>query len=262
MTVYSSQDQYADQSYNADARANWDNIGEISDLLITPEGQVKAVLVDVGGFLGMGEHRVALDMANVHLLHDDSGDRFAAVNSSADELKSAPAFERTDTTTMASDGGMSGTMAAPGADTTMTGKMADNSGSMDNSGGMMSTGTDTTTADNATAPMVTPGTRPAMQREGYTDVDYGTITADELKSATVYDVNDDAIGEISELVLDQSGKIDQAVVDVGGFLGIGAHQVALPFDNLQIMQNSDGSDFRVYVDESKDSLEQRPEYEG
>ena len=38
---------------------DWDDIGEISDLVLSQDGQVKAVLTDIGGFLGLGERDMA-----------------------------------------------------------------------------------------------------------------------------------------------------------------------------------------------------------
>jgi hypothetical protein len=233
MSVYSSEEDYSDQPYNEEARADWDDIGDVNDVLLGSDGQVKAVLVDVGGFLGMGEHTVALDMSQIHMLRDEGGDRFVAVNFTEDQLKNAPVFERTGST-------------------------------MDGSAGTGDNMAQDTDADAGadTGTMMPADARPAIEREGYADVDYSTLTAEDLTGATVYDVNDEAIGDISELVIDPSGKIDQAVLDVGGFLGMGAHTVALPFDEMQIMREGDGGEIRVYVDESKDSLKQRPQHGG
>ena len=82
-------------------------------------------------------------------------------------------------------------------------------------------------------------TRPAFEREGYMTADYESLTAEQLEGATVYDANDERVGEIKELVLSQDGKIEQAVVDVGGFLGMGEHSVAMSFEELQVMTNED-----------------------
>ena len=273
MSVYSSDAQYDDsQPVTADARANWDDIGEVDDLLITPEGQVKAALVDVGGFLGMGEHRVALDMSMIHMLRDDTGDEFVAVNSSEDALKAAPEFQRTepmnDATAMGvGTAGAGGAMApasngmAPATDmaSDQSASPAGNDMSGDNNMATDNTSADTAPTDQMAADQM--GTRPTVEQEGYSPVDYATLTADELKGATVYDTNNDDIGDVDELVLDPDGKISKAVVDVGGFLGMGAHSVALDFSELQILKG-ENDDIRVYIDASKDELEKRPEYEG
>jgi sporulation protein YlmC with PRC-barrel domain len=106
------------------------------------------------------------------------------------------------------------------------------------------------------------GTRPAFEREGYTDADYAALTAEDLQGAAVYDGNDENVGSVEELVLAADGAIEEAVLDVGGFLGIGAHSVAIPFDEMQVMTNAGGDDVRVYIDQTREQLEQRPEYSG
>lgn len=232
MDVESSQAEYDDtMAVSSTDRGEWDDIGEINDVLISPDGTVKGVLVDIGGFLGMGERTVALDMSRVHLLTDDAGTRFAAVNSSQEELEQAPEFMPTDppaaTMSQTTDG-----VTAPGV---------------------------TGTTGMAAGDMTTPA-RPANVREGFTDVDYATFTAEQLEGASVYGAGDEDVGDVGALVLSPDGRISQAVIDVGGFLGIGTRSVAIPFEQMQVMQN-DAGDIRVYIDAAKDTLEAMPEYE-
>lgn len=73
-------------------RGDWDTIGEIGDLLLDQTGQVRAVLVDVGGFLGIGERTVALDMTRLTVLTDETGTRFVTVAATRPELEGAPPF--------------------------------------------------------------------------------------------------------------------------------------------------------------------------
>jgi hypothetical protein len=51
----------------------------------------------------------------------------------------------------------------------------------------------------------------------------------------VYNQNNETIGDISELIVDNSGKIQAVVVGVGGFLGIGERDVAIPFEQIRIV---------------------------
>ena len=88
-----------------------------------------------------------------------------------------------------------------------------------------------------------------------------TLTADALEDAPVYDANDENIGSVEELILAKDGKIEQAIVDVGGFLGMGEHRIGLAFDEMQVMTNADNSDVRVYINQTRQTLEQRPEYQ-
>ncbi|MCR4267065.1 PRC-barrel domain-containing protein [Nitratireductor sp. ZSWI3] len=73
--------------------ANDENIGEIGDIILTPEGQVDAVLVDVGGFLGIGEKEVAIGMDNLAFMTDGEGSLYLYTNFSKEELEQQPAYD-------------------------------------------------------------------------------------------------------------------------------------------------------------------------
>ena len=103
--------------------------------------------------------------------------------------------------------------------------------------------------------------RPAMQADGYADVPADQVTANNLTGATVYGPDNQSVGEVGDLVVDADGKITNAIVDVGGFLGIGEHSVEVAFNEMQIMQNTDGSEVRVNISATKEQLEGRPEYQ-
>jgi len=49
----------------------------------------------------------------------------------------------------------------------------------------------------------------------------------------VYNNNNEKIGDIKELMTDNSGKIQNVVIGVGGFLGMGEHDVAVKFGELK-----------------------------
>ncbi len=61
----------------------------------------------------------------------------------------------------------------------------------------------------------------------------GQWRASKLDGVNVYNNNNEKIGDISELIVDQSGKIQAVVIGVGGFLGMGEHDVAVPFDQIK-----------------------------
>ena len=48
----------------------------------------------------------------------------------------------------------------------------------------------------------------------------------------VYNQNNEKIGDISELLVDHTGKIQAAILEVGGFLGVGERMVSVNFDQL------------------------------
>ncbi|PCF94991.1 PRC-barrel domain-containing protein [Vreelandella nigrificans] len=72
-----------------------DDIGTISDLIIGEDGQIQAVVVGVGGFLGMGEKDVAIEWDSLELTQDEDGDDYVIrVNASQDALEEAEEYER------------------------------------------------------------------------------------------------------------------------------------------------------------------------
>lgn len=72
---------------------NEEEVGSISELVIDESGQVVAVVVGVGGFLGIGEKDVAIGWDDVTRSNaDDDQDFYIMLN--RDELTSAPTFER------------------------------------------------------------------------------------------------------------------------------------------------------------------------
>jgi sporulation protein YlmC with PRC-barrel domain len=61
----------------------------------------------------------------------------------------------------------------------------------------------------------------------------GEWQASKLIHMNVYNGQNEKIGDIKELMLDKSGKIDDVVIGVGGFLSMGEHDVAVKFDQLK-----------------------------
>jgi sporulation protein YlmC with PRC-barrel domain len=66
------------------------------------------------------------------------------------------------------------------------------------------------------------------------------------------------IGEISNLVFDQQGRIELAVIGIGGFLGIGEKYVAVPFDDVK--SEVDNNKHVLVVDATKDQLMAAPTF--
>jgi hypothetical protein len=51
----------------------------------------------------------------------------------------------------------------------------------------------------------------------------------------VYNDNNESVGTINDLLTDKSGNIKAVVLGVGGFLGVGEHLVAVPFDKIKFV---------------------------
>src|SRR3990170_9037371 len=95
MRVYAVQaDVDATKAYPAEARQEWSDVGEVNDVVLDWNGDVKAVVLGVGGFLGVGEKNVALEMSSLRKVREsnESNDWFLVVNSSKEMLTNAPAY--------------------------------------------------------------------------------------------------------------------------------------------------------------------------
>ena len=227
MRIYRAETEYENGGMvEADAEKEWDDIGEVNDLIITQDGNVDAVILGIGGFLGIGERDVAVRMDSIRVLtdKDDADDRFLVVNATRENLEAIPVYER--------------------------------HAAMD--------GNDVKTDANETAMAPPAMNRPTMERDGYAEVEMTearSLNTEDLTGARVYGVNDEDLGEISELLV-EDGKLTKAIIDVGGFLGMGEKPVAVAFDDLQILQHGDDGSLVIYMDATEESLKAQPEYEG
>ncbi|CAK9068004.1 PRC protein [Durusdinium trenchii] len=214
------------ETYLQDAEADWNDIGEISNIVMSRDGNVQDILVDVGGFLGIGEKTVAVKMDELKVISDgdDVSQFFVVFRSNREQLEQAPEYvypsEREE---------------------------AD-----------MREARDERRADASYMPT----SAPQIDRDGYTHVPQDDLTVADLQGAPVYDANDDNIGEIGELLMADPTKLGDVVIDVGGFLGIGEKHVRLPLDKLNIQRADDGDSLRAYVNSTREQLEEMPAYDG
>lgn len=178
-----------------------EDIGKVSDVVFDKDGMAKSVVIGVGGFLGVGAKNVAFDYDKLQWA-EKNGDRWLVARTTKDELTAQPEF----------DSKPYGPAPAPAAST------------------------------DATAP-----TAPATTDTAQKPVDMNAATAEPVKRAdgnlatniigeTVYNgAGDDAqnIGSVNDIVLTREGKAQSLVIGVGGFLGLGAKNVAYDFDKAQ-----------------------------
>ena len=413
--IYSAERDYDALEMNATitegAEKEWDDIGEVNDVILGRDGQVKAVILGVGGFLGLGEKDVAVPMDQIKMVMeedaDDADDYFLVVKTNKQQLTDADGYRRvtalpvsptvgdtdeqvvtlndeTDDVVDGTERAVENTAAAAGAAVSAAGSAivaasedvgnaidngADNLAEVqadlnrknntmdsreakleatDGQARAMSEGAenqadtmaakpvttlttdepvegenatelsnitpakpdmdkdadiqtganaemaenadDTTTttttvvvteaepktdvevdttkvveAETATEPMTdenrTVLRAPIVEREGYTVTAADQLTTEDLTGARIYGSNDEDMGEIDRLLVTADGKIDRAVLDIGGFLGLGEHSIAVTMNELQILRG-EGGDFRVYIDATQEELEAQPEFEG
>jgi len=227
---------------NVRSAQNGENIGEIKAVIIDPAGSVNAVIVGVGGFLGIGEHEVAVpwdkltrNPNNVYML-----------DMSKDDVRALPAYvypaDRADRTAFQDPNyGLRDRMS--GAPALSTDRPA--------------TATMNRTDRNGT--MATANGAPRDDRSGWTKslTPDGRIKASSFVGAEVMNAQDEAIGEIEEVLIGQNGN-PQALVSVGGFLGVGERHVLLNWSDLKIDRNKDS--VRVAVNMTKEQLQKLTPY--
>ena len=74
---------------------------------------------------------------------------------------------------------------------------------------------------------------PAAQSSVSNTSFHGDWRASKVVGLNVYNEKNENVGSINDLLMDKSGSIKAAVISVGGFLGMGAKLVAVPFDKVK-----------------------------
>ena len=64
----------------------------------------------------------------------------------------------------------------------------------------------------------------------------GNWRASKLMGLDVYNEGNEKLGDINELILDKSGKVAAVIIGVGGFLGMGEHDIAVSMDKLKFVE--------------------------
>lgn len=211
-----------------------DSIGTIESVIIDNNGQVAAVVVGVGGFLGIGDREVAIDWNQLSV--EDGGDVVRA-NLTKNELKAMPAYDYKDSSAKSSsfvDMDYLKTRAKGfGKDAEAFAK-------------------DTKKMASDTAKKVT----------GAMKVDWVTaheLRASKLIGAEVVNKQGDTIGEVEDLVVN-SGKAT-LVLSTDAVFGFGGDRVSLDLDNTAVYrQRDDVDDLRVEVAMSEAQIKALPKY--
>ena len=115
----------------------------------------------------------------------------------------------------------------------------------------------------ATAALVALGPPVLAQLVELVDVDVKAVgagwRASELTGHTVVNEQNQDIGKIDDFVITRDDHDLYPVLEVGGFLGIGGHLVAVPFESLKF-EETNGKVKIVLPGASKDALEKLPEF--
>jgi sporulation protein YlmC with PRC-barrel domain len=85
----------------------------------------------------------------------------------------------------------------------------------------------------ASQPQASASVAGAQSGQFMTQLQQNQWRASKLIGVDIYGQNNEKIGDVNEVLIDRSGNADAVVVGVGGFLGIGEKDVALPFSAIQ-----------------------------
>ena len=261
-----------------------ENIGDINDLVISPEGDVQAVVIGVGGFLGIGEKDVAIEYDLLSWQERD-GQEWLVVETTADALKAQEEFDTAAYEPQPADADVKETkpataedlakapvekadeeMAEAPAEEPMTEEQAaaptEEPAAEEDKDKMAEApaAEDKAVEETAEAPVTDDTRTAAIDRESLTERPLGDISAEDFIGTTVYGANDENVGEIGDVVLSEDGKVDAVIIDVGGFLGIGEKEVAVGMDNLKFLSDEDG-ELYLYTDFTEEQLEAQAEYD-
>lgn len=210
-------------------------IGVISDMVVTSGQGISAVVIGVGGFLGIGDKDVAVDFSQLEWAQLSDGSRRWVLATTPEALQAAPAFIWSDSEEVTGDALMS-----PEEEEAQMVEGDPNDAPVD-------------------PDLVTDQPTAAIDRAALEDFDVATLSPDQLRGIAVYGINDEQIGTISD-VAQLNGETDAVVVDVGGFLGLGAKPVAVGLDNLTFSSDVSGARY-LFLNATRQELENQAPYD-
>ena len=243
---------------------NAESIGDVNDVVMSPEGDAEAIVIGVGGFLGVGEKEVAVNFDRVSWAERD-GDRYLTINATKEDLEAAPAFDRSvfdqtqdDMKTSMSDDATATVSSVAGDMKTDESKVGDQA----DAGSSEMSGNKALSEDAAKMDKTAGDDAMKMADNGNmagTSVDTSLLSADEMIDTAVYGANDTDLGDVNDVIVSPDGKLVAYIIDVGGFLGLGEKPVALDASKLQVTKNADG-DMQIHTSLTEEELKSYPTY--
>ncbi|WP_299818922.1 PRC-barrel domain-containing protein [uncultured Roseibium sp.] len=235
-------------------------VGDVNDMVMSEDGKAEAVVVGVGGFLGLGEKQVAVSFERLSLSEID-GVTWLTINSTREELENAPEFDRDlivgkagpeqaisedyDQTAQLPNGALPST--APAADPVVEAAQADTQRKVEDNLGV------------AEAPALQGGNQ--STGEDGVSVDQTSVSVQELIGTAVVGADQEQLGEVSDILLGaKEDNVKAYLIDVGGFLGLGEKQVAFAASGLDIYKDETGT-MHIYSSVTQKKLESVPEYD-
>lgn len=244
-------------------------IGDVKDIVLAKDGKAESLVIGVGGFLGIGTKNVTFDFDKAKWA-EKNGDRWLVAETTKEQLQAQPEFDRKPydpapgTTTAANNAPATTTPAVVASGTTSDKGAKPAEPAKPAAENKPATPPAQSTAENKPADnsgAATDQTKTAsIDKSTLTEMPMGNMRVDDLKGTTVYGANDEKIGSIGDVVLTPDNKPDAVIVDVGGFLGIGAKEVAIGMDKLKFMTDKNGKKY-LYTNFTKEQLQAQTAYD-
>ncbi|MEO9231280.1 MAG: PRC-barrel domain-containing protein [Devosia sp.] len=209
------------------AAADAAEIGYVKDIVLGASGQISAVVLGIGGFLGAGEKNVAVAYSQIQWTLESDGSLRGTLNSTKDALAAAPDFNFPDYTAIAQASSASSALMSSSSSMLVSSSSAPQAGDVD----------------------VT----------SLKPLDVASLKVDDLKGTDVISPTGQKLGSVDDFVLSADGKVDAVIVEFGGFLGLGTKHVAVAYQGLKFMLGTNNERYLV-VDVTKDQLNAQPDY--
>lgn len=86
------------------------------------------------------------------------------------------------------------------------------------------------------------------------------VSANTYIGQAVYNGTNESIGNVNDLIMKKDGGLVAAVIGVGGFLGIGEKNVAVPMEKITVAQNTQDGSVKLTTSETAETLKAAPEF--
>lgn len=118
-----------------------------------------------------------------------------------------------------------------------------------------------TAPSSATTPTSPPAAAPALPATGGAFLSTNSrdqMLASDLIGTSVRGSGEEKLGDINDVIIDRSGRTVAVVIGVGGFLGVGEKDVAVPFSQVEIVPVGDAD--QLTLRRTKEELKAAPEF--
>jgi len=115
-------------------------------------------------------------------------------------------------------------------------------------------------AAQAPAPAATTDTAQAGGGTYLTEQSADQVSANTYIGQAVYNGTNESIGNVNDLIMKKDGGLVAAIIGVGGFLGIGEKNVAVPMNKITVAQNTQDGSVKLTTTETAESLKAAPEF--